>query len=55
MTLQAAELDALWDHLWGLEDRINVSVRRAPSVSSPIGRDRPRYFVAAGVRDPSAA
>jgi DUSAM domain-containing protein len=23
MTLQDAELDALWDHLWGLEDRIN--------------------------------
>jgi DUSAM domain-containing protein len=23
MTLPAAELDALWDHLWGLEDRIN--------------------------------
>jgi DUSAM domain-containing protein len=23
MTLQGAELDALWDHLWGLEDRIN--------------------------------
>lgn len=22
MTLQDAELDALWDHLWGLEDRI---------------------------------
>jgi DUSAM domain-containing protein len=25
MTLQDAELDALWDHLWGLEDRINRS------------------------------
>ena len=23
MTLQDAELDALWDHLWGLEDRLN--------------------------------
>ncbi|WP_224249811.1 DUF2379 family protein [Hyalangium gracile] len=23
MTFQDAELDALWDHLWGLEDRIN--------------------------------
>jgi DUSAM domain-containing protein len=23
MTLQDSELDALWDHLWGLEDRIN--------------------------------
>ncbi|MFP2928507.1 DUSAM domain-containing protein [Pyxidicoccus sp. 3LG] len=23
MTLQDAELDALWDHLWGLEERIN--------------------------------
>ncbi len=23
MTIQDAELDALWDHLWGLEDRIN--------------------------------
>ncbi|MDC0712742.1 DUSAM domain-containing protein [Stigmatella sp. ncwal1] len=23
MTLQDEELDALWDHLWGLEDRIN--------------------------------
>jgi len=23
MTLQDTELDALWDHLWGLEDRLN--------------------------------